>query len=72
MRSRLEPIKKFVRMLRTHAEDILAFIRTRLTNAISEGLNRIIKNYQESGKWVPQSRPAPTYVSTSRVRMWLR
>ena len=43
MRSRLEPIKKFVRMLRTHAEDILAFIRTRLTNAISEGLNRIIK-----------------------------
>ena len=43
MRSRLEPIKKFVRMLRTHAEDILAFIWTRLTNAISEGLNRIIK-----------------------------
>ena len=43
MRSRLEPIKKFVRMLRTHAEDILAFIQTRLTNAISEGLNRIIQ-----------------------------
>lgn len=43
MRSRLEPIKNFVRILRKHAEDIIAFIETRLTNAISEGLNRIIR-----------------------------
>ena len=43
MRSRLEPIKSFVRTLRAHAEDIIAFIETRLTNAISEGLNRIIQ-----------------------------
>ncbi len=43
MRSRLESIKRFVRVLRTHVEDILAFVQTRLTNAISEGLNRIIK-----------------------------
>jgi transposase len=43
MRSRLEPIKSFVRTLRAHAEDIIAFVETRLTNAISEGLNRIIQ-----------------------------
>lgn len=43
MRSRLESIKKFVRMLRKHLDDILAFVQTRLTNAVSEGLNRIIK-----------------------------
>ena len=30
-------------MLRDHAEEILAFIKTRLTNTVSEGLNRIIK-----------------------------
>jgi len=43
MRSRLDPIKRFVRTLRAHAEDIIAFVETRLTNAISEGLNRIIQ-----------------------------
>jgi transposase len=43
MRSRLDSIKTFVRTLREHQEDILAFIETRLTNAISEGLNRIIQ-----------------------------
>ena len=35
MRSRLEPIKKFARMLRTHEMAILTFTQTRLTNAIS-------------------------------------
>jgi len=43
MRSRLDPIKRFVRTLREHAEDIIAFVETRLTNAIPEGLNRIIQ-----------------------------
>jgi transposase len=43
MRSRLDPIKHFVKTLRNHSEDILAFIDTRLTNAVSEGLNRIIR-----------------------------
>lgn len=43
MRSRLDSIKAFVRTLREHQEDIIAFIETRLTNAISEGLNRIIQ-----------------------------
>ena len=43
MRSRLEPIKSFVRTLRKNAEAILAFVDTRLTNAVAEGLNRIIR-----------------------------
>ena len=43
LRSRLEPMKKFVGTLRKHYAGILAFIDTRLTNAVSEGLNRIVK-----------------------------
>lgn len=36
-------MKKFVATLRKHKDGILAFVDTRLTNATSEGLNRIIK-----------------------------
>lgn len=44
MRSRLKPIKDFAGMLKTPcASRILPFIESKLTNAISEGLNRIIK-----------------------------
>jgi transposase len=43
LRSRLEPLKKFVRTLRRHFIEILAFVGSRLTNAIAEGLNRIVK-----------------------------
>lgn len=43
MRSRLQPLKTFVRTLRSHYTEILAFIGSRLTNAIAEGLNRIVK-----------------------------
>ncbi len=43
MRSRLEPMKKFVGTLRNHYEGIVAFIDTGLTNAVAEGLNRIVK-----------------------------
>jgi transposase len=43
LRSRLEPLKKFVRTLRRHFAEILAFVGSRLTNAIAEGLNRIVK-----------------------------
>lgn len=41
--SRLEPLRKFVRTLRTHQSAIVAFIETALTNATAEGLNRIVK-----------------------------
>ncbi|MBT7914678.1 hypothetical protein HN588_12305, partial [Candidatus Bathyarchaeota archaeon] len=43
MRSRLEPLKKFVRAVRKHANGILAFVETHLTNAVAEGINRIVR-----------------------------
>ncbi len=43
LRSRLEPLKKFVRTIRRHFTQVLAFVGSRLTNAIAEGLNRIVK-----------------------------
>ena len=43
LKSRLESLRKFVRTVRKHREGILAFVDTRLTNAVAEGLNRIIR-----------------------------
>lgn len=42
LKSRLEPIRKFVHTIREHTENIITFIGSRLTNAIAEGINRII------------------------------
>ena len=44
MHSRLEPMKKFCRMLRGHWNEILNYFDQRYTNAILEGLNNIIQN----------------------------
>lgn len=41
--SRLEPMRKFVKTLRKHQTAVVAFIDTGMTNAIAEGLNRIVK-----------------------------
>ena len=43
LRSRLEPMRKFVSTLRQHYDGVIAFIDTRLTNAVAEGINRIVK-----------------------------
>ncbi|MCK4487146.1 MAG: ISL3 family transposase [Desulfobacterales bacterium] len=43
LKSRIEPIRKFVRTIKKHIGRILPYIGSRLTNAIGEGLNRIIK-----------------------------
>ncbi len=43
LRSRLRPMRKFVNTLRQHYDGVLAFVGSRLTNAIAEGLNRIVK-----------------------------
>ena len=43
LKSRIEPIRKFLKTLKKHRKRILPFIETRLTNAKSEGINRIIK-----------------------------
>ena len=44
MRSRLEPIKRFVRMLRSHLEGILAWTKIRLSKGALEGMNNKIKS----------------------------
>jgi len=43
LRSRLEPMRKFVNTLKRHYDGVLAFVGSRLTNAVAEGLNRIVK-----------------------------
>ena len=43
LKSRLEPLREFVYMIRRHYSGVLAFIGTGLTNAVGEGLNRIVK-----------------------------
>lgn len=51
LRSRLPPLKKFVHTLRRHADHVLAFVSTRITNAVAEGLNRVARmvNNRASG-----------------------
>lgn len=43
LKSRLEPIRDFVKMLRKQMPRIVSFVKTKLTNAMAEGLNRIIR-----------------------------
>ena len=43
LRSRLKPLRTFVKTLRQHFFGVLAFIESRITNAIAEGLNRIVQ-----------------------------
>ena len=43
LKSRLEPIRKFVKTIKNHMNRIITFIESRLTNAVAEGLNRIIR-----------------------------
>jgi transposase len=44
MRSRLEPFKKFVRMLRGHLDGIVAWTKHRVSNGAVEGMNNKIKS----------------------------
>lgn len=43
LRSRLAPLRRFVDTARRHQDGILAFVETRVTNAVAEGINRIVK-----------------------------
>ena len=43
MRSRLEPFKSFVRLLRGHLDGVLAWTKLRLSNGALEGMNNKIK-----------------------------
>ncbi len=42
-RSRLEPLRKFANTVMGHFDNIVSFIETRLTNAVSEGINRLLR-----------------------------
>ena len=43
-KSRLEPLRRFVRTVKKHHDNIITFIESGgLTNAIAEGINRIIR-----------------------------
>ena len=43
LKSRLQPMHDFVKMIRKHSQRILPYIGSRLTNVAAEGINRIIK-----------------------------
>jgi len=43
LKSRLEPLRKFVNTIRNNIHRLLPFIGSQLTNATAEGLNRIIR-----------------------------
>ncbi len=43
LRSRLEPMKRFARMIRDHQEGILAWTRLRVSNGALEGMNNKVK-----------------------------
>ena len=43
IRSRLEPIKKVARMLKKHLDNILTYLKHRITNAATEGINSKIQ-----------------------------
>ena len=42
--AKLEPMKKFCKMLREHWDEILNYFDNKYTNAILEGINSIIQN----------------------------
>lgn len=43
LKSRIPSLRKFVNTLKEHRENILAFVKRPLTNAVAEGINRVIK-----------------------------
>ena len=43
MRSKLEPVKDFVRMIRKYWENVVTYFKENITNAMTEGLNRKAK-----------------------------
>jgi transposase len=47
IRSRLNPIKQVARMFRKYLRNILAYLKHRITNAVSEGLNSTIQTIKK-------------------------
>jgi transposase len=51
MRSRLEPMKKFARMIRNHKQGILTWTRLPLSNGALEGMNNKVKVVSRQRPW---------------------
>jgi len=47
IRSRLQPVKKIARMFRKYLGNILTFMKHRITNAVSEGINSMIQTIKK-------------------------
>jgi transposase len=47
MRSRLEPMKRVARMVKSHLHNILTYYTHRVTNAVSEGINSAIQTIKK-------------------------
>lgn len=50
MSSRLEPLKKVARLIDAHWQEILHYIKHRITNAASEGLNSRIQAIKSAAR----------------------
>lgn len=48
--SRLQPIIKVARMLKKHFENILTFLKHRITNAFAEGINSVIQHIKATAR----------------------
>lgn len=68
-RSRLEPFRKLSRTIGRHFEGIVAYVRTRLSNALAEGMNSKIRTAtkQAYGFRAPSSLTAMIYLRCSGV-----
>ena len=55
-RSRLEPMKKAAQTLKKHRVEILAYFRSRLTNALAEGINSLIQAAKRKARGFPTFR----------------
>ena len=69
MRSKLEPFKKFVSMLRSHLDGVLAWTKTRLSNGAVEGMNNKIKSisHRSFGFRSPENFIAAIYHCCARL-----
>jgi transposase len=69
MRSRLEPFKKFVGMLRSHRDGILSWTRQRVSNGAVEGMNNKIKSisHRSFGFRTAENFIAAIYHSCARL-----
>ena len=50
VRSRLEPIKKFARTVKSHWEGFMRYFDSRITNGLAEGFNSIIQNIKRTAR----------------------